>query len=445
MTDWDAGQVAAAAGAELVRDGAGSFTRAVIDSRAVGPGDLFVGLPGSRVDGGDFAAAALAAGAWGVLVTPERALPLRAACGVGVVLAAAEPLAALGALARGWRRALGADVIAVTGSVGKTSTKELIAAMVGMRRSVVASRANFNTEIGMPLEILAAPAGTEVLVLEAGMRGFGQIAELAAICEPDVAVITAIGAVHLEQVGSLDGVARAKAELLEGTRDGGTAVVPAGEDRLAPWLREGLRVVTFGPGGDVDLDALEPLELPFTARHQRLNSLAAIAAARAVGVEPVGRIDVDFGTGRGERIVLPGGATVIDDCYNASPLSMRAALDEFSTQDPAGRRIAVLGDMLELGADEAALHREVGEAAARAGVDVLVAVGPRAAAMLEAFDGDGRAVADAAAAATLAASLVAPGDLVLVKGSRGVGLEVVAEALARRDAGALPRPSEAGS
>ena len=154
----------------------------------------------------------------------------------GAVLAADDPLAALQALARSWRRELGSAVIAVTGSVGKTSTKDLIAAVLAGQRSVVASRANFNTEIGMPLEILGAPAGTEVLVLEAAMRGFGQIAELAAICEPDVGVITNIGPVHLEQVGSLEGVARAKGELLVGMRDGGTAVVPAGEALLDPYL-----------------------------------------------------------------------------------------------------------------------------------------------------------------------------------------------------------------
>jgi UDP-N-acetylmuramoyl-tripeptide--D-alanyl-D-alanine ligase len=432
MKGWDAQRVAAAAGAELLRGAEGGPARAVIDSRQAGPGDLFIALPGARVDGGAFAAAALEAGAWGVLVMPDRADALPAA---GAVLAAEDPLHALQALARTWRRALGADVIAVTGSVGKTSTKELIAAMVGRERTVVASRANFNTEIGLPLEILAAPAGTEVLVLEAGMRGFGQIAELAAICEPDVAVITTIAAVHLEQVGSLEGVARAKAELLEGLRDGGTAVVPAGEPLLEPWLREGLEVVRFGPGGEVDLDALEPLELPFTSRHQRVNSLAAIAAARAVGVEPSGRVEVDFGAGRGERIVLPGGATIINDCYNASPLSMRAALDDFATQDPAGRRIAVLGDMLELGSDEVALHRAAGAEAAAAGVDVLVAVGPLAAAMLETFEGgEAHAVVDAAEAAALTGDLIGPGDLVLVKGSRGVGLERVAEALAAREA-----------
>jgi UDP-N-acetylmuramoyl-tripeptide--D-alanyl-D-alanine ligase len=442
MKDWDATRIAAAAGAELVRDGAGGPERTLIDSRVAGPGDLFVALPGTRVDGGEFAAGALAAGAWGALVTPERARAVLAdgAPETGAVLAAPDPLRALGALARAWRRALGAQVIAVTGSVGKTSTKELIAAMVGRRRRVVASRANFNTDIGMPLEILAAPAGTEVLVLEAGMRGFGEIATLAAICEPDVGVITTIAAVHLEQVGSLEGVARAKAELIVGMRDEATAVVPAGERLLEPWLRPELRTVTFGPGGDVDW-AREPggdilacgarvsVELPFTSAHQRRNALAAVAAAQAVGVTPQGPVEVSFGAGRGERIELAGGITVFDDCYNASPLSMRAALDDLATQDQARRRLAVLGDMLELGAEEQALHREVGADAQRTGVDVLITVGPRAAAMAERFEGETHAASDAAAGAELAAELVRPGDLVLVKGSNGVGLSVVAPRL----------------
>ena len=158
---------------------------------------------------------------------------------------------ALGALARGWRQDLAAFVIGVTGSVGKTSTKDLIAAMIAPHRSIAASRENYNTEIGLPLEILAAPWGTEVLVLEMAMRGFGQIRELAAIAEPDVGVITNIGPVHLEQMGSLEGVAEAKAELLDGLQPGGTAVVPSDEPLLEPWLRDDLEVVTFGPGGDV--------------------------------------------------------------------------------------------------------------------------------------------------------------------------------------------------
>jgi UDP-N-acetylmuramoyl-tripeptide--D-alanyl-D-alanine ligase len=340
----------------------------------------------------------------------------------------------MGALAREWRRALRARVIAVTGSVGKTSTKDLIAAVIAPSRTVIASRANFNTDVGMPPEILAADPGTEVLVLEAAMRGFGEIATLRAICEPDVAVSTNIGPVHLEQVGSLEGVARAKAELLPGVA---TAVVPANEPLLDPYLG-GLDVTRFGDGGDVWLDGDtvvafgEPLELelPFRARHQRTNALAAVAAALAVGVRPSGRLDVPAGHLRGERVALPLGATIINDCYNASPLSMRAALDELSTEPAAGRRIAVLGDMLELGERETQLHREVGTAAGDAGVDVLVTVGPRAAAMIDVFDGDAYAVADAAEAASLTGELLEAGDVVLVKGSRGVGLEVVAEALA---------------
>jgi UDP-N-acetylmuramoyl-tripeptide--D-alanyl-D-alanine ligase len=432
MRGWGGARVAAAAGATLVRDAAGGPARVVIDSREAGPGDLFVGLTGENVDGGRFAAAALRSGAWGVLVGPGWA-----EVEGGAVLVADEPLRAMGALAREWRRSLGADVIAVTGSVGKTSTKDLITALLRPARRVVASRANFNTDIGMPPEILAADPGTEVLVLEAAMRGFGEIATLAAICEPDVAVITNIAPVHLEQVGSLEGVARAKAELLEGMRDGGTAVVPADEPLLEPYLRPALRVVRFGPGGDVWLDGDAvvaggerlDLELRFRARYQRVNALAAVAAALAIGVRPSGPLDVPAGHLRGERIDLPSGATVINDCYNASPLSVRAALAELALETPTGRRVAVLGDMLELGASEAELHRAVGAEAQAAGVDVLVTVGPRAVAMLDTFDGESYAVADAAEAASLAGELVGPGDVLLVKGSRGVGLEVVAEAL----------------
>jgi UDP-N-acetylmuramoyl-tripeptide--D-alanyl-D-alanine ligase len=425
----DATWIADASGARLVAAGDGAPGRVVIDSRSVGPGDLFVGLPGTRSDGGEFAAGALEAGAWGVLVGPQWS-----SLTGGAVLVADDPLAALGALGRAWRRQLGAAVIAVTGSVGKTSTKELIAALLAPQRRVVASRANFNTDIGMPLEILSAAAGTEVLVLEAAMRGFGQIADLAGISEPDVGVITNIGPVHLEQVGTLEGVARAKAELLPGVS---TAVVPAGEALLEPYLAS-LEVVRFGEGGDVWLDGevvvahgerLEDLELAFTTRHHRVNALAAVAAALAVGVRPSGRVEAPAGHLRGERVELPDGVLVINDCYNASPLSVRAALEELSAEPASGRRLAVLGDMLELGEREAELHREAGRDAEAAGVDVLVTVGPRAAAMLDVFDGESYAVADAAEAAALAGELLEPGDVVLVKGSRGVGLEVVAEAL----------------
>ena len=435
MISWDAARVAGAAGARLAVSASGGPARAEIDTRAVEPGDLFVGLRGEHVDGGRFAAAALAAGAWGVLVSPEHAAGLSG----GAVLVADEPLAALQRLATAWRRELEADVIGVTGSVGKTSTKQLIAALLAPHRQVVANPANFNTEIGLPLAVLGAPEGTEVLVLEMGMRGFGQIDELAKIAEPDVGVITRIGPVHVELVGDIDGVARAKGELLAHV---GVAIVPAGEALLEPYLRDA-DVVRFGPAGDVVLESFDPphvairarelrveLEVPFTARHQLANLLAAVAAAQAVGVEPSGRVDVDFGPLRGEVVSLPTGVTVINDCYNANPLSMRAALDELATYEPHGRRVAVLGDMLELGRSERADHREIGQYASSSGVDVLLAVGPLSEALAAAFGGETHHVADAQEAAALAVELVRPGDVVLVKASRGIRLETVTEALA---------------
>jgi UDP-N-acetylmuramoyl-tripeptide--D-alanyl-D-alanine ligase len=418
-----AAEVAAAAGAELVRgDAAGGPEQAVIDSRAAGPGDLFVGLVGERADGGAYAAAALEAGAWGALVTPEHAAGLTA----GIVLAAPDPLAALQSLARAWRHRLGAQVVGITGSVGKTSTKDLLRALVAPQRRVHASRANFNTEIGLPLELLRAPDDSEVLVLEMGMRGPGQIAELAAIAEPDVGVITSIGPVHLELLGTIEAIAATKAELLAGVR---VAVVPAGEPLLEPHLGRAGSVVRFGPGADVGEEALEGLDLPFTSAHMRRNAMAAVAAARAVGVEPAGRVDIELSASRGQRVEAAGGVVVVDDCYNANPLSMRAALDDLAAQSPPGRRIAVLGDMLELGPDERRLHREVGAHAAASGVDVLVTVGGLAREMGPAFDGPVVAVPDAAAAADAVRELVRPGDLVLVKASRGVALEAVTGAL----------------
>ena len=432
MREWDAQRVAEAAGGRLVMGAPAGPQRAAIDNRDVSPGDLFVGIPGERVDGGTCAGDARARGAWGVLVTPEHVGGLVG----GAVIAVEDPVRALGALARAWRVELDATVVAITGSVGKTSTKELTAALISMERSVLASRGNFNTEIGLPLELLRAPARTEVLVLELGMRGRGQIAELASISQPDVGVITNVGPVHLELLGSIEGVAAAKAELVEGLRPRGISVLPADEPLLDAWRDE--RTLTFGEGGDVhwagDQVAVrgEPLalELVYGAPFQRRNALAAVAACVAAGVTPAGRVEIPAGRLRGERVELPGGAVVIDDCYNANPLSMRAALDDLAQQDPPGRRLAVLGDMLELGPDEVELHREAGRQAARAGVEVLVTVGPLAAHMGETFGGEVVAVADAAEAAAAARELVRPGDLVLVKASRGVGLEVVAESLA---------------
>ncbi|HWT94543.1 MAG TPA: UDP-N-acetylmuramoyl-tripeptide--D-alanyl-D-alanine ligase [Solirubrobacteraceae bacterium] len=418
MRSWTPERVADAAGARLVAapEGLdGGPSRAVIDSREAGPSDLFFGLVGEHTDGGRFAADVLAAGAWGVVVRPEHASD---ALTGGTVLAADDPLLALQQLANAWRRALGAQVIGVTGSAGKTSTKDVLAAMVAQQKRTVATHANFNTEIGLPLTVLGAPEGTEVLVLEMAMRGAGQIAELARIAEPDVAVITNIGPAHLEQMGSLEAIAAEKSAIVAGLKPGGTAIVPRDEPLLQPHLRDDVTTVTFGPG-----DALGGIEIPFTSAHMRLNATAALAAARAVGVEPHGAVDVALTDRRGERIALPGDVTVVNDCYNANPMSMRAALDDLAVA-ATGRRVAVLGDMLELGPDSERFHREIGDHARAQGVDLLITVGPRAVAM----QGD-HAVADAGEAAALVPELLQDGDTVLVKASRGVGLWAVTEAL----------------
>jgi UDP-N-acetylmuramoyl-tripeptide--D-alanyl-D-alanine ligase len=454
MRGWKPEQLAEAAGAELltIPGTATGPERTVIDSRDARAGTLFAGLPGANTDGGRFAPQALASGAWGTLTTREHAeVAIREAPPGAVVMAANDPLKALQNVATAWRRELGARVIGVTGSTGKTSTKDLLRALIAPHRRTVASRANFNTEIGLPLEILDAPAETEVLVLEMGMRGAGQIAELAAIAEPDVAVIVSIGPVHLELLGTIEAIAAAKAELIAALPAGGTAVIPADEPLLAPHLRSDVSTVTFGGGGAVrlcDSSALPDaegtrveidlagerlaLEVPFNQPHLQRNLLAAVAAAKAIGVAPAGRVAVELSPGRGQRTRLPDDVTLIDDCYNANPMSMRAALDDLAAtaaRNPGSRRVAVLGDMLELGPDELRFHAEIGERARGTGVDVLVTVGPLAAAMGDGFDGECHAVTNAADAAALLPELLSPGDVVLVKASRGVGLELVCRSL----------------
>jgi UDP-N-acetylmuramoyl-tripeptide--D-alanyl-D-alanine ligase len=448
MKGWTAQQVAAAAGASLIAAPSqpGGPELVTIDSREAAPGALFVGLDGQTHDGGRFAPAALQNGAWGTLTTPEHADLAVRDPGGGAVLAARDPLAALQMLATAWRRQLNADVIGVTGSTGKTSTKDLLSALLADHRHAVASRANFNTEIGLPLEILAAPADTDVIVLEMAMRGIGQIAELAAIAEPDVGVIVSVGPVHLELLGTVQRVAAAKAELIEGLAPGSVAIVPAGERLLDPHLRNDLETVTFGPGGDVRMISEQDrrvvidargerieLEVPFAQAHLRTDLLAAVAAAQAVGVTPAGTVELKLTPGRGESVTLPRGVTIIDGCYNANPMSMRAALSDLAdtaARTGAARRVAVLGDMLELGPDGRGYHAALGGQANDAGVDLLVTVGPLAAAIGDSFDGEAVAVADAQEAAAIVPELLAEGDLVLVKGSLGVGLKLVCDTLA---------------
>jgi UDP-N-acetylmuramoyl-tripeptide--D-alanyl-D-alanine ligase len=436
-------------GAEVVAEGeSGSPRRAVIDSTEAASGDLFFGLRGERRDGGEFAAAAIDAGAWGVVIgkkvrrtfLPHSGIKVRRTCWV---FAVEDPLAAMQALARAWRRSLGARVVGVTGSVGKTSVKDIARSL--MPGEVHANRENLNTEIGLPLTILEAPDGADLLVLEMAMRGTGQIAELAAIAEPEVAVITNVGPVHVELLGSVEAIAAAKAEILADLPADGAAVAPVEAGELEPHLEPVSQLLRFGPGGDVEATEVRveggvtealvstPIgarrfHFPFTEAHNLTNALAAIAAGVALGAELDGMADraasIGFSRFRGERLELPGGIVLVNDCYNANPVSMRAALDHVASLE-APRAIAVLGEMAELGPGAAGYHREVGEQARAAGIDLLIGVG------LPARDyAPDELVADPAEAAELLAARLEPGDAVLVKGSRSAGLEAVAEQLA---------------
>jgi UDP-N-acetylmuramoyl-tripeptide--D-alanyl-D-alanine ligase len=432
-------RIAQAIGGEIAgRGGPGEPSGAAIDSREVGPGDLFFGLRGERMDGGTRAGDALAAGAWGVVVGPEHAAGPEG----GWVFSVPDPLAALGALARERRRDLGARVVGITGSVGKTSVKDITRSLLPGR--VHSSPENFNTEIGLPLTVLAAPAGTEILVLEMAMRGPGQIAELAEIAEPDVGVITNIGPVHVELLGSVEAIAAVKAELLADLPEHGAAVVPVDEPLLDEHLGAAPRVIRFGVDGDVRAasvtrrgESTEALivtpagehlfTFPFAERHNVTNALAAVGAGVALGFDPAdlapGAADIGFSRFRGERLTLGDRITLVNDCYNANPVSMRAALENLA-ESGGGRRIAVLGVMAELGPEEAAFHEEVGEHARALGIDAVVGVGEAA----RGYRPDDL-VADPAEAAELLAGRLEPGDTVLVKGSRSARMERVAEAL----------------
>ena len=447
-------QIAAACGAEIVaRGGADAPARATIGSGDTGPGDLFFGLRGERVNGGEFAPAAVEAGAWGVVIDQSLSSPLFADSaknkevsgegGGSWVFAVDDPLAALQALARDWRRELGARVLGVTGSVGKTSVKDIARAL--LPGNVHANRENLNTEIGLPLTVLAAPDDTETLVLEMAMRGAGQIAELAAIAEPEVAVITNVGPVHVELLGSVEAIAAAKAEVLAALPPDGTAVVPAQAGLLEPHLSEAPRLLRFGPGGDIFAtettvadgvtEALietpagaQRFQFPFAEEHNLTNALAAIAAGVALGAPLAGMADraanIGFSRFRGERLELGDGIVLVNDCYNANPVSMRAALGHLASLR-GERRIAVLGEMGELGPGAPGYHREIGESARAEGIDLLIGVGEPA----REYAPDELLATPEEAAEWLAAQ-AEPGDTILVKGSRSAGLEAVAEALA---------------
>ena len=378
------------------------------DSRQARPGDLFVALN----TGVRFVAAAQARGAATLVPRDQEAA-----------------LAALASLVRGRSEA---QVVAVVGSVGKTTTKDMLAALCAAVTPTVAASASRNNELGLPLTVLGLEPETRVLVTEMGMRGLGQIAELCAIARPTLALVTSIGPEHLELVGTVEDVARANAEAIAALPAGGTAVVPAGEALLEPYLRDDVVVRRFDPAsvgreGDawrfVVGEAEVRLELPFAQRHLAGNVLAALTAYDALGL-PLERVaegaaSIRLSRWRGDVRELPGGGLVVNDAYNANPLSMRAALLDLDERADGRRRVAVLGEMAELGDQSSRYHAEVAALLRELGIELVVAVGEPARAYL---GEDGVAVADAAGvAATL--DLLRPGDAILVKASRAVGLE----------------------
>ncbi len=373
------------------------------DSRRVEEGDLFVAVGA----GADFVKHAFARGAAATLVPVDA-------------------FSALAALAGRVRERSPARFVAITGSMGKTSTKDILAAICTPQRRTVAAERSYNAEIGVPLTIGRVEPETEICVLELAMRGFGQIAELCAFARPDVGVITNIGPVHLEKVGDLAGVARAKSELVDALPPGGTAIIPAD----FPVARDDLRVVRLGL--DVTLATFDPptlvtslgtVEVDFTARHLAANAVTALAVASELGLEVPGRLEVEFSEWRNEELPLPGGGVLVNDAWNANPVSMRAALEHLVALAGGRRTVAVLGDMAELGTYSEKGHREVASALAELGIDEVVAIGPQARAY------GGRWVATLEEGLVLLDELLRPGDCVLVKGARMMGLERVAEAL----------------
>jgi UDP-N-acetylmuramoyl-tripeptide--D-alanyl-D-alanine ligase len=379
----------------IARPWADAVTGMQVDSRRIREGDLFVAVGG----GEDFVEHALARGASAALVPTE-------------------PFEALAAIAGAVRARSTARVVAVTGSTGKTSTKDILFALCAPHRRTVANEGNYNTEVGVPLTICRIEEDTEICISELGMRGLGQIAWLAAFVKPDIGVITNVGPVHLELVETIENVARAKAELIAALPAGGVAVVPD-EPLLEPYLLRDDLVVQR-----VDELAAIPFRTSYSSAHQLANTRTAIAVAACLGVPlPESELTVEFSKLREEERGLPGGGLLLNDCYNANPVSMRAALEHL-VQRAAGRRpVAVLGEMAELGPGAPAYHREIGGLLTELGIADVIAVGPLA------RDYGGDWVESAADAVPRLLELVRPGDVILVKGSRSVGLEVVAENL----------------
>lgn len=429
-------------GADVVVDGP-----VVIDGREPAPGGLFVAFVGERSDGHEHAAQAGENGAVAVLGSRPTSLPTVV---VDDVQHALQQLAqhVVGRL----RRSGDLTVLAVTGSQGKTSTKDLLAAVLAAQAPTVATRGSYNNEIGMPLTALRTDAATRYLLLEMGARGRGHIAELAALVAPDVSMVLNVGVAHLGEFGSREAIAQAKGELVEALTETGTAVLNADDGKVAAMAARTVgRVLSFGRDNPADvrvedlaLDRLGrpsfvlttgeeriPVALRLVGAHQALNAAAAAAAALAVGIPLAQAAEsltgvAELSSWRMELHELPTGVTMLNDAYNANPDSMRAALDALAAigADAEIRRtVAILGEMRELGETSPAEHRAIGEYAARLGIDEVVAVGAAAREI------GGTFVADNAAAAAWVSENVGPGDAVLFKASNGVRLFEVAEGL----------------
>lgn len=379
----------------IARPWADVVTGMQVDSRRIDEGDLFVAVGG----GEDFIEHALARGASAALVPNDE-------------------FAALAAIAGAVRERSRARIVGITGSTGKTSTKDILFALCAPHRRTIANEGNYNTEIGVPLTICRIEEDTEVCISELGMRGPGQIAWLASFVRPDIGVITNIGPAHLEFLGSIENIARAKAELIDALPPGGTAIVPD-EPLLEPYLtRTDITVKRVDPNAPL------PFSTGYTSKHQLQNTRTAIAVAEVLGVPlPETALNVEFSKFREEERPLPGDGVLLNDCYNANPASMRAALEHFVVRAGDRRRIAVLGDMLELGPGAPTYHREIRELVQELGIEQVIAVGELA------REYGGEWVATAAEAGERLRAELRPGDAVLVKGSLGVGLAVVAENL----------------
>ncbi len=437
------------------------WTGAAIDSRQVSGGELFFALAGSRADGHGFVPAALAAGAAAAVV---RRGALGGPAEGELYLEVEDPLAALHALTRTVRREVPRHLVGLTGSAGKTTTKELLAAMLARRFRVAKSPGNLNNLLGFPLALLGIPDDTEWMVAEMGMSTPGELGGVSRLARPDVALLLNVRPVHLEFFGTLGAIAEAKAEILEGLAAGGLLVANSDDAEVRRVARRHSgRMVWFGwgEGADVRGEGFEPftgkragsrftvvaggerqaIELPLLGRTNADNALAAAACAWALGV-PLAEVAAAMASalpapGRGEIHALPGGVTLVDDSYNSNPEALSRALEAVAALS-GGRRWAVLGDMLELGPEAPAFHRRCGEQAARLGFSPVVGVGELCRELVAgaaAAGAETRWLPDAAAAAELAASSLAPGDVLLVKGSRGVGLDLVVRRLLGRAGG----------